>query len=173
MALNLARLLRLLATFHTLPLFYKTWQWKSTLDPVFQKLLRKKSPSREAQHKRLSSLGCESLLQPETGIIRTQTVKKRLYRLTFRLLSVVYSRNRYLLKSSRRFPNVLYQCSFNFILDQNEKKKTKFLSSTSPLPVQKEILFKTLYRKIVDTAFLRLNKIPKTIFFKQAHATLG
>ena len=77
----------------------------------------------------------------------------------------IYSRNPYLLKSSSRFPNVLYQCSFSFILDQNEKKKkTRFLSSTSPPPVQKDILFKTLYRKIVATAFLRLNKIPKTIF---------
>ena len=139
MALNLARLSRLRATFHTLPLFYKTWRWKSTLAPVFQKLLRKKSPIREVrQHKRLSSLGCESLLQPETDIIRTQTVKKRL----------LYSRNPYLLKSSSRFPNVLYQCSFSFILYQNEKKKTRFLSSTSPPPVQKDILFKTLYRKI-------------------------
>ena len=41
---------------------------------------KEKSPIREVrQHKRLSSLGCGSLLQPETDIICTQTVKKRLY----------------------------------------------------------------------------------------------
>ena len=156
MALNLARVSRLRATFHTLPLFYKTWRWKSTLAPVFQKLLRKK----KARFVKFDSISGYHHL----GVGAYFNLKLTLSALKLSRNDCIYSRNPYLLKSSSRFPNVLYQCSFSFIPDQNEKKKTRFLSSTSPPPVQKDILFKTLYRKIVDTAFLRLNKIPKTIF---------
>lgn len=81
----------------------------------FQKLLRKK----KARFVKFDSISGYHHL----GVRAYFNLKLTLSVLKLSRNDCIYSRNPYLLKSSSRFPNVLYQCSFSFILDQNERKK--------------------------------------------------